>query len=112
MAQYNQVMSQGILAAQQIEAIIASEQMEDIVQAPVVDQATGPDTSDSELSIVSSSRYSGLEENWWKEQVPSASKTLEGTGAPEAPEALEPSNSRATVTVMRTRSKGKQVHWE
>jgi hypothetical protein len=112
MAQYDRVISQGILAAQRMEAIIASEQIEGIVQAPVVDQGTGPDTSDSELSTVSSSRYSGLEEDWWKEQAPSASKTLENTKAPEAPEALEHSNSRATVTVMRTRSKDKQVHWE
>jgi hypothetical protein len=127
-------MSQAVLAAQRMEARIASEQMEGIVQAPVVnwgivqapvvDENTGYSTSDSELSTVSSSRFSGLDEDWWKEQTSSASRTLENVRAPEPLEPLEPletletleapelSNSRATVTVMRTRSKDKRVHWE
>jgi hypothetical protein len=53
--------------------------------------------SDSELSTVSSSRFSGLDEDWWKE------KALV-TGSIEA--------STATVTVVRTQSKSKRVHWE
>jgi hypothetical protein len=61
------------------------------------DTSTSTGTSDSELSTVSSSRFSGLEEDWWKE------KTL---GAARA------SASEATVTVIRTRSKSKRVHWE
>jgi hypothetical protein len=99
-----------------MEARIASEQMEGIVQASVIDKDTGQGTSDSELSTVLSSRFSGLEENWWKEQTSSASRTLENIKTPEALETLEAleapevSNSRATVTVMRTQSKGKQVH--
>lgn len=115
MALYDQRMSCAVLAAQRMEARIASEQMEGIVQAPVMDEGTGQGTSDSELSTVSSSRFSGLEEDWWKEKASSASRTLENIRAPEALEALEApevSNSRATVTVMRTRSKSKQVHWE
>ena len=111
MALYDKRFSRGVLAAQQMEAIIASEQMEGIVPSGT-STGTGASTStsgstgsgagdsDSELSIVSSSRYSGLEEDWWKE-APMAAKTLENKGA-----------SKATVTVMRTRSKGKRVHWE
>jgi hypothetical protein len=57
--------------------------------------------NDSELSTVSSSRYSGLDEGWCKEKALGAAKTLENIGA-----------SMATVTVRRTRSKGKRVHWE
>ena len=43
-----------------MEAIIASEQMQGIVQGPI-DQGTVD--SESELSTVSSSRFSGLEED-------------------------------------------------
>ena len=48
--------------------------------------------SDSELSTVSSSRFSGLEEDWWKETAEASSDI--------------------TGTVIRTRSKCKRVHWE
>ena len=107
MALYDQRMSQAVLAAQRMEARIASEQMEGIVQAPVVnrgivqapvvDEKTGYSTSDSELSTVSSSRFSGLEEDWWKEKTPGAARAAA---------------SGATVTIVRTRSKSKRVHWE
>jgi hypothetical protein len=91
MALYDRRMAQGFLAAQRIETIIASEQMDGIVE--------GGNTidSNSELSTVSSSRFSGLDEDWWKE------KALV-TGSIEA--------STATVTVVRTQSKSKRVHWE
>jgi hypothetical protein len=95
-----------------MEAIIASEQIKGIAlsgsgttasTSGVTGVGTGSGTgdSDSELSTMSSSRYSGLEEDWWKEKAPEAAKTPENIGA-----------SKATVTVMRTRSRGKRVHWE
>jgi hypothetical protein len=96
MALYDKRVSQGILAVQQMEAVIAREQMEGIVlTSSGAGASTGGGTgdSDSELSTVSSSRYSGLEEEWWKEKAPEAAKT-----------------PGATVTVKRTRSKGKRVH--
>jgi hypothetical protein len=40
--------------------------------------------SDSELSIVLISRYSSLEENWWKGKAPGAAKTPENMGASKA----------------------------
>jgi hypothetical protein len=46
--------------------------------------------SDSKLSIVSSSRFLGLEEDWWKETAEASSDII--------------------GIVIRTRSKGKQVH--
>jgi hypothetical protein len=99
MALYDQRMSRGLLSTQRMQAMLASEQMEGVVSTGT---GTGTGDSDSELSIVSSSRFSGLEEDWWKERAPEAAKTLRvvtaiATGA-------------ATVTIMRTRSKGKRVH--
>jgi hypothetical protein len=72
----------------------ATEPIEGIIQG-------GDNTvdSDSELSSVSSRRYSSLEENWWKEKEQATG--AENIGA-----------STATLTVVRTRSKGKRVHWE
>ena len=75
--------------------IIASELMGGIVEGGnTVD-------SDSELSTVSSSRLSGLDNDWWKEKAPA---TETRAGSVEA--------STATVTVVRTQSKSKRVHWE
>ena len=75
--------------------IIASELIDGIVEGGnTVD-------SDSELSTVSSSRLSGLDEDWWKEKAPA---TETRAGSVEA--------STATVTVVRTQSKSKRVHWE
>jgi hypothetical protein len=91
MALYDRRMAQGFLAAQRIEAIKASELMDSIVEGrSTVD-------SDSELSTMSSSRFSGLDKDWWKEKAPAI-------GGIQA--------SAATVTVVRTRSRSKQVHWE
>ena len=85
-----------------MEAIIVSEQIKGIILSGTSTRTgagTGDNDSSSELSTVLSSRYLGLKEDWWKGK--GAAKTLENTSA-----------SKATVTVMRTRSKGKQVHWE
>jgi hypothetical protein len=90
MALYDQRFAKGVHAARWLEAIIASEQMEGVV-------LSGTSTCDSELSTVSSSRFSGLEEDWWKEKTPGAARA---------------STSEVTVTVIRTRSKSKRVHWE
>jgi hypothetical protein len=95
-ALYDQCLAKGVLAARWLEDLIASEQMEGVVLSGT-GTGTGTGTSDSELSTVLSNRFSGLEEDWWKE------KTL---GAARA------SASEVTVTVIRTRSKSKRVHWE
>jgi hypothetical protein len=91
MALYNRRMARDFLAAQRMEAIKASELRDGIVE--------GRNTvnSDSELSTVSSSRFSGLDEDWWKEKAPAA-------GGIQA--------STATVTVVKTRSRSKRVHWK
>ena len=95
MALYDRRIARGFLAAQRMEAIIASEVMDGIVEGGnTVD-------SDSELSTVSSSRFSGLDEDWWKEKAPATETRARSIEA-----------STATVTVVRTRSKSKQVHWE
>jgi hypothetical protein len=95
MALYDRRIAQGFLAAQRMEATIASERMDGIIEGGnTVD-------SDSELSIVLSNRFLGLDEDWWKEKAP-ATETRAGSV-----EALT-----ATVTVVRTRSKSKRVHWE
>ena len=95
MALYDRRIARGFLAAQRMEAIIASEAMDGIVEGGnTVD-------SDSELSTVSSSRFSGLDEDWWKEKAPATETRARSIEA-----------STATVTVVRTRSKSKQVHWE
>jgi hypothetical protein len=80
-----------------MQAMLATEQIEGVVLTST-GTSTGTGDSDSELSTVSSSRFSGLEEDWWKEKAPEAAKTL--------------GVATATVTVMRTRSKDKRVHWE
>jgi hypothetical protein len=98
MALYDQRFAKGVLAARWLEDLIASEQMEGIVLSGTgTGTGTGTSTSDSELSTVSSSRFSGLEEDWWKEKTSGAARA---------------STSKATVTVIRTRSKSKRVHWE
>jgi len=97
MALYDQRFSQGLLAAQRMQAMLATEQIEGVVLTST-GTSTGTGDSDSELSTVSSSRFSGLEEDWWKEKALEAAKT--------------PGVATATVTVMRTRSKDKRVHWE
>jgi hypothetical protein len=92
-----------------MEAIIASEQepmpMEGIIQGSSSTIATD---SDSELSIVSISRFSSLEENWWKEKA--ATETGTATAIATGVDNIEASAATATVTAMRTRSKGKRVH--
>jgi hypothetical protein len=95
MALYDRRIAQGFLAAQRMEATIASERMDGIIEGGnTVD-------SDSELSTVLSNRFSGLDEDWWKEKAPA---TETRAGSVEA--------STATVTVVRTRFKSKRVHWE
>lgn len=94
MALYNRRFAQGLLAHQRMEAIIASEP----ISMEGIQGSTVAANSDSELSIVLSSRFSGLEEDWWKEKA---------SGDSDAPK-----GATATVAVMRTRSKGKRVHWE
>jgi hypothetical protein len=95
MALYDRRIARGFLAAQRMEAIIASEAMDGIVEGGnTVD-------SDSELSIVSSSRFLGLDEDWWKEKAPATETRARSIEA-----------STATVTIVKTRSKSKQVHWE
>jgi hypothetical protein len=76
-----------------MEAIITSKLIDGIVE--------GGDTvnSNSELSTVLSSKFLGLGKDWWKEKVP-ATETRAGSI-----KALT-----ATVTVVRTQSKSKQVH--
>jgi hypothetical protein len=67
MALYNKRISQGRLAVQQIEAVIACKQIEGIVlTSSSTSASTSSSTSDSnsELSIVLSSRYLSLEEEW------------------------------------------------
>jgi len=73
--------------------------------------------SESELSIVSSSRFLGLKEDFWKEKsavgcdfakimaTAMSLVTIQIIGT-----ALE--TVQTTVTVMCIRSKGKRVHWE
>ena len=58
MALYDQRFAKGVLAARWLEDLIASEQMEGVVLS-----GTSTSTSDSELSTVLSSRFSGLEED-------------------------------------------------
>jgi hypothetical protein len=85
-----------------MEAIIACEQMKGIVLSGAgASISGGTSDSDSELSRVSSSRLLGLEEDWWKEKALGAAETLENIGA-----------SKATITAIRTRLKGKRAHWE
>ena len=95
MALYDQRHSQALLAIRRMEASLISEPMstEGIqVGETIVVDSNSTVYSDSELSIVSSSRFSGLEEDWWKETAEASSDI--------------------TGTVIRTRSKGKRVHWE
>ena len=89
-----------------MEAIIVSEQIKGIILSGTstrtgagtgASTSTSDNDSSSELSTVLSSRYLGLKEDWWKGK--GAAKTLENISA-----------SKATVTIMRTQSKGKQVH--
>jgi hypothetical protein len=101
MALCDQRFSRGLLATQQMEAIIASERMEGIVPGTGANIGGGTSDSDSELSTVSSSRYSGLEEGWWKEGAPEVAKMRENVGL-----------SKAMVTTIRMQSRGKRVHWE
>ena len=61
-ALYNQRFAKGVLAAQRLEAVIASERMEGVVLSRT-SSGSGTSTSDSELSTVLSSRFSGLEED-------------------------------------------------
>jgi hypothetical protein len=77
-----------------------------IAVSPIID-------SDSKLSTVSSSRLSGLEEDWWKEKTGSSSG-ITATAMTTEVENTETSTATATATarVTRTRSKGKQVHWK
>jgi len=75
-----------------------------IVVGPIID-------SDSELSTVSSSRLSGLEEDWWKEKTGSSSTATAMTTAVENAE-TSTATATATARVTRTRSKGKRVHWK
>jgi hypothetical protein len=92
-----------LVAHQRLQVLLANEpaveHMEGIISSGNSTSIAGGVTasiaseSDSELSTVSSSRFSGLEDDWWKEQ-------------PGTAEATE------RVTVVRTRSKGKRVHWE
>ena len=102
MALYDQRFAKGVHAARWLEARKDSEQMEGVVLSGTstgtsTGTGTGTGTSDSELSTVSSSRFPGLEEDWWKEMTPGAARA---------------SASEATVAVIRTRSKSKRVHWE
>jgi hypothetical protein len=74
--------------------------------------------SDSELCTVPSSRFSGLEEDRWKENHSDGGDVI----ATATMTALETANGTAmgtamgtatgTVTVVRTRPKSKRVHWE
>jgi hypothetical protein len=90
------------LPLQRMEAIIASEPMEGIILSGAgAGIGDGTSDSDSELSRVSSSRFLGLKEDWWKEKAPGAAETLENIGA-----------SKATITAIRTRPKGKRAYWE
>ncbi len=65
------------------------------------DDSDSDSDSDSELSTVSSSRSLSLEEDWWKEKALEAARTLTVATLGVA---------TATVTVMRTHFKDKQVH--
>jgi hypothetical protein len=94
MALYDRRFAQALLSHQQMKAIKASEP----ISIEGIQGSTVAANSDSELSTVSSSRFSGLEEDWWKEKASGDSDALKG--------------ATATVAVMRTRSKGKRVHWE
>jgi hypothetical protein len=112
MALYDQRFSWSPLAIRKIEAIQANEPMpmEGIKIGGTI--AVGPIiNSDSELSTVSSSRLSGLEEDWWKEKTGSSSG-ITATAMTTAVENAEISTATATATarVTRTRSKGKRVH--
>jgi len=114
MALYDQRFSRSPLAIRKMEAIQANEPMPmegikiggTIAVGPIID-------SDSELSTVSSSRLSGLEDDWWKEKT-SSSSGITATAMTTAVEGAEISTATAIAIaiarVTRTRSKGKRVH--
>jgi hypothetical protein len=104
MALYDRRFSRGLLAAKRLAAMMSNDHMEGVIQSGDAIH------SDSELSTVSSRRYSGLEDDWWKEKALEAPEALEALEAPEGSKGLE--GSKATVTAMRTPSKDKRVHWE
>lgn len=116
MALYDQRFSQCLLAIRKMEAIQANEPMPmegiEIGRTSAVSPIINSN-SNSELSTVSSSRLSGLEEDWWKEKTGSSSG-IAATAMTTAVENTETSTATATATarVMRTRSKGKRVHWK
>jgi hypothetical protein len=60
---YDQGFQRAIAAVQRMEARIASEQMEGIIYSNIDGTIEGTIDSESELSIVSSNRFSGLEED-------------------------------------------------
>jgi hypothetical protein len=118
MALYDQRFSQSLLAIRKIEAIQANEPMPmEGIEIGRTNAVGSIIDSDSKLSTVSSSRLSGLKEDWWKEKTGSSS-SITATAMTTAVENTETSTATATATakatarVTRTRSKGKRVHWK
>ena len=92
------------------ERAVAAAAKEHLSQGPI--ESAGEESDSSSLSTVSSSRYKGLEEEWWKEhsKVPAA-RSKERVGNSEVV-AARSQDQIGNGEVVAVRSQGKQVRWE